>query len=64
MSVLARFAVTALSAVPAVGAWAAQSSVNLQTPVTAVATEIYDMHTLMMIICLVIFVAVFGVMFW
>jgi cytochrome c oxidase subunit II len=64
MSVLARFAVTAMSAVPAVGAWAAQSSVNLQTPVTAVATEIYDMHTLMMIICLVIFVAVFGVMFW
>ena len=64
MSVLARFAVTALSAVPAVGAWAAQSSVNLQSLVTAVATEIYDMHTLMMIICLVIFVAVFGVMFW
>ena len=64
MSVLARFAVTALSALPAAGAWAAQSSVNLQTPVTAVATEIYDMHTLMMIICLVIFVAVFGVMFW
>ncbi|KAA3654955.1 MAG: cytochrome c oxidase subunit II [Proteobacteria bacterium] len=64
MSVLARFAVTTLSAVPAAGAWAAQSSVNLQTPVTAVAAEIYDMHTLMMIICLVIFVAVFGVMFW
>ncbi|TVT47546.1 MAG: cytochrome c oxidase subunit II [Denitromonas halophila] len=64
MSVLARFAVTALSAVPATGAWAEQSSVNLQTPVTSVATEIYDMHTLMMIICLVIFVAVFGVMFW
>ncbi len=64
MSVLARFAVSALSAVPAAGAWAAQSSVNLQTPVTSVATEIYDMHTLMMIICLVIFVAVFGVMFW
>ncbi|TVO55980.1 cytochrome c oxidase subunit II [Denitromonas halophila] len=64
MSVLARFAVTALSAVPAAGAWAEQSSVNLQTPVTSVATEIYDMHTLMMIICLVIFVAVFGVMFW
>ncbi|WP_267313327.1 cytochrome c oxidase subunit II [Nitrogeniibacter mangrovi] len=37
---------------------------NLQTPVTPVASEIYDMHTMMLIICLVIFIAVFGVMFW
>ena len=49
---------------PAASAWAAESSINLQTPVTQIATEIYDMHTLMLVICLVIFLAVFGVMFW
>ncbi len=57
----------------AAGAWAvagpaAHAAVdgryNLQTPVTAIASEIYDMHTLMLWICLVIFIAVFGVMFW
>jgi cytochrome c oxidase subunit 2 len=37
---------------------------NLQPPATAIATEIYDLHNLMMVICLVIFVAVFGVMFY
>ena len=37
---------------------------NLQPPATQIAHEIYDLHTLMMIICLVIFVAVFGVMFY
>jgi len=37
---------------------------NLQAPATRIAAEIYSLHTLMMIICLVIFVAVFGVMFY
>ncbi|MEC5160944.1 MULTISPECIES: cytochrome c oxidase subunit II [unclassified Janthinobacterium] len=37
---------------------------NLQPPATQIAHEIYDLHTWMMIICLVIFVAVFGVMFY
>src|SRR5450830_242423 len=37
---------------------------NLQAPATQIAHEIYDLHTWMMIICLVIFVAVFGVMFY
>jgi cytochrome c oxidase subunit 2 len=37
---------------------------NLQMPVTKIATEINDLHTWMMIVCLVIFVAVFGVMFY
>ncbi len=37
---------------------------NLQTPVTQIAQQIYSIHTLMLIICLVIFVAVFGVMFY
>lgn len=37
---------------------------NLQQPVTQIARDIYSLHTLMLIICLVIFVAVFGVMFY
>lgn len=42
----------------------APSRYNLQQPVTRIASEIYGMHTLMLLICLVIFVGVFGVMFW
>src|SRR5437867_11657218 len=37
---------------------------NLPTPVTRVAGEIYDLHLVMMWIILVIFVGVFGVMFY
>src|SRR5450830_1262461 len=37
---------------------------NFQPPVTQIASQIYDLHTLMLIICLVIFLAVFGVMFY
>lgn len=37
---------------------------NLAQPVTEIAKQIYDLHTLMLVICLVIFVAVFGVMFY
>jgi len=37
---------------------------NLKEPVTEIARQIYDLHTLLLIICLVIFVAVFGVMFY
>ncbi len=37
---------------------------NLQAPVTKIASEVYDLHNWMMIVCLVIFVAVFGVMFY
>jgi len=37
---------------------------NLQAPATQIASEIYSLHTWMMVICLVIFVAVFGVMFY
>lgn len=42
----------------------AQSRYNFQEPVTSVAEQIYNLHTLMLIICLVIFIGVFGVMFW
>jgi cytochrome c oxidase subunit 2 len=37
---------------------------NLQEPVTRVAAQIFDLHTLMMVVILVIFVGVFGVMFY
>jgi len=37
---------------------------NLQKPVTQIAEQIYNIHNLMLVICLVIFVAVFGVMFY
>lgn len=37
---------------------------NLQQPVTQIATEINNLHTWMMVVCLVIFFAVFGVMFY
>src|SRR5437879_927657 len=37
---------------------------NLPTPVTRVAGEIYNLHLVMMGIILVIFIGVFGVMFY
>ena len=41
-----------------------ERQLNMQTPVTKIGHEIYDLHTWMMIVCVVIFVAVFGVMFY
>jgi len=40
----------------------AQHQYNLQTPQTIVAREIYDLHTLIFLICCLIFVVVFGAM--
>jgi cytochrome c oxidase subunit II len=37
---------------------------NLPEPQSVIAQEIYDMHTMLLWICLVIFVGVFGVMFY
>jgi cytochrome c oxidase subunit 2 len=37
---------------------------NLQAPVTGLGAYIYSLHNWMMIVCLVIFLAVFGVMFY
>lgn len=52
--------------------WAVKDSIggpavlqlNFQPPVTQIAQQIYDLHTWMLIICLVIFLAVFSVMFY
>ncbi|HEX7647563.1 MAG TPA: cytochrome c oxidase subunit II [Noviherbaspirillum sp.] len=37
---------------------------TFQPPVTKIAEEIYSLHNMMLIICLVIFIGVFGVMFY
>jgi cytochrome c oxidase subunit 2 len=37
---------------------------NMQLPVTTVGAEVYSLHNWMMIVCLVIFIGVFGVMFY
>ena len=54
----------ALGAVAPAFAQDAPARYNLQTPVTTIAQQINDMHTWLMVICLVIFIGVFGVMFW
>jgi len=41
-----------------------EHQLNMQAPVTAVGADIYSLHNWMMIVCLVIFVGVFGVMFY
>jgi cytochrome c oxidase subunit II len=42
----------------------AVNEINLQPPVTKIAEELYHLHTFMLILCTVIFVGVFGVMFY
>ncbi|PCE25792.1 cytochrome c oxidase subunit II [Paraburkholderia acidicola] len=40
------------------------NEINFQAPATKIAEELYSLHTFMLILCTVIFVAVFGVMFY
>ncbi len=40
------------------------NQLDLHEPVTSIASQQYDLHILMLIICSVIFIAVFGVMFY
>ncbi len=70
-SMLNKFAFAALAAAASGLAFAATpaaytptSRFNLQTPVTDIARQIYSLHDMMMIICALIFVAVFSVMFY
>jgi cytochrome c oxidase subunit 2 len=42
----------------------AVNQLNLAPPVTSIALDIYGLHTIMMWICVVIFLGVFGVMFY
>lgn len=55
-------AAVALSLVPTVAL--ADYNLNLQTPNTALGETIYDLHTIITLICVVIFVLVFGFMFY
>jgi cytochrome c oxidase subunit II len=63
MSLFGRLAASGLMLVAAQNALA-QAKYNLQEPITSVAVQIYDLHTLMLVICVVIFILVFGVMFY
>jgi len=51
---------TALAAAPAY----ADYQLNLPLPKSGIAREIYDLHTLILVVCAVIFVVVFGAMFY
>lgn len=42
----------------------AEYRLNLQTPATPIAQQIYDLHNLILLVCLFIFIVVFGVMFY
>jgi len=53
-----------MAAVIAPHAARADYALNFQKPVTEIAQEIYDLHMLIFWICVVIFVVVFGVMFY
>ncbi len=46
------------------GAALAAREWNLQTPVTPIARQMYDLHAFIFWVCVVIFVVVFGVMFY
>jgi len=46
-----------------VAAWA-DYKLNLQTPQTVLGEQIYDLHTIITVICFIIFIGVFGVMFY
>src|SRR5882672_1246382 len=46
------------------GAARSQSKYNFQPPQTIIAHYIYDLHSLVVVICAVIFVVVFGLMFY
>ena len=42
----------------------AETNMNLQEPASVLARSVYDLHTLITLICVVIFIGVFGVMFY
>lgn len=47
-----------------VGSAFAETRINLQPPASVIAREIYNLHNLILLVCLFIFVVVFGVMFY
>jgi cytochrome c oxidase subunit 2 len=66
-ALLALGVAVAATAVQATGNLAGGPAVNqldLHPPITKIASEVQNLHYFMLIVCLVIFVAVFGVMFY
>lgn len=51
-------------ALAAVAGSAAASRLNLEEPTTTIAAQIYSLHTYILVVCAVIFVVVFGAMFY
>jgi cytochrome c oxidase subunit 2 len=60
----ARYAVASLPALLGATPALALREYNLQDPVTPIAEQIFDLHTYIMWICVVIFIGVFSVMFY
>ncbi len=63
-SVRGKIATAALLALPAAAMAAGESRFGLQVPQTQVAHQIYDLHTVVLWICILIAVIVFGIMFY
>ncbi|HEY3327079.1 MAG TPA: cytochrome c oxidase subunit II [Novimethylophilus sp.] len=64
---MSRKTLSLLSAFPIIffaSATHAEYQLNLQTPATPIAHEIYQLHNLILLVCLFIFIVVFGVMFY
>jgi cytochrome c oxidase subunit II len=59
-AMLSAAAIGGFAAMPALAGWA----IDLQKPNSAVAQQMYDLHVIITVICAVIFVLVFGVMFY
>jgi len=53
-----------LSGIMISGAVWADYQLNLREPQSALARDVYDLHTLINVVCLVIFIVVFGAMFY
>lgn len=66
LKVVRRFAAFLIGAIPVMiaGPAAATYDVNIPTPASPIAGQIYDLHFGIMIVCIVIFVVVFGAMFY
>lgn len=64
LALAATFATTAALAVNSLPGGPAVNQIDLHPPVTRIAADQQWLHNYMLIICLVIFVGVFGVMFW
>ena len=64
MAMAAMLAVTAASATGNLAGGPATNQLDLHPPITKIATEVQNLHYFMLVVCLVIFFAVFGVMFY